>query len=336
MATAFSAPVGQTEAGNTAEDVKKVQIALAQLNMLSLSHGETPAPNSAVSPNKIPRTIEAIKRFQRLKVNNLTGIPALFGNSTYTTGIIGANDKDFSFKILRDYIEYLVSFTNPGNPNAQVNISFHNFINSKHTIYPDGVGYMGAVMTNLPLKEYEALGLNKLQAEALRFVSTHEGNFDAVNSYDKANFSYGFIQFAGNNSTGGLAPMLALMKINRPETFRRYFQQYGIDVEYAILKGEISRANLTAVHPLNGKLLRKSEAEICVKNFKTITSIFIRAAYNLDVQRAQIEAAKRMFVGPAFNIEADFKIRVIRTLGPDRTFDRYYSFRKRTYSPTRY
>lgn len=318
LSAPLSAPVGLSEVGNNAEDVKKVQIALVQLNLLSLTHGETPATSTSVSPAKLPKTIEAIKRFQRLRVEYWRGMPAIAGNSSYTAGVIGRDDKDLSFKILRDYIEYLVSFPNPNNAAAIVNVSFRNFIPSKYTQYTEGVSYQGEVVTGLPLKEYEQLGLNKLQAQALRFVSTHEGNFDAINSYDKATFSYGFIQFAGSNSTGGLAPMLALMKINRPAAFKQYFQQYGIDVEYAVLKGEINKASLLAIHPVSGKLLRRGEAEACIKSFKTLTAVFIRAAYHIDMQRAQIEAAKRMFVMPAFNIEAGFRIRVIRTLGPDR------------------
>lgn len=310
----LSAPVGRTNTGNIASDLAKVQQALVLLGFLDAGAmlAETATANTALSPERLPRTIAAIKHFQTNLVVFWVGRnPSV--NRTFSEDLIGKDDTDLSFKILKEFARYSVAFAHP-NKNERINTSpFSNYVKSNSTINLGGISYEGSVQPeNLPVEEYEKIGLNRTQAKCLRIVSQHEGRFDAINSYDKATFSYGFIQFAGNG--GGLAPMLAMLKYRYPNTFNQRFQRYGIDVEYGINnKGAISKGNITVVNN-QGTLLRGSEAEIHIARSLTLTAVFIRAAHDINVQRAQIESAKRNYVTHALNLTADFALRTIKVL----------------------
>jgi peptidoglycan endopeptidase LytF len=56
--------------------------------------------------------------------------------------------------------------------------------------------------------------------DVLHFIGKNEGCFDAVNSYDKAIFSFGFIQFTGASASGSiLSKVLQRMKQNNSDAF---------------------------------------------------------------------------------------------------------------------
>jgi LysM repeat protein len=316
LANPLSAAVGNTTIGNTADDVSKVQQLLVRTGYLPISHTETPQTGTAISPALLPQTIAAIKKFQAQRVDFWRNMPVVAGSRSYIAGVVGKDDNDLTFKLLKEHTEYYAEFTDPES-GKRVAVEFRNYVRSQHTVYPEGISLEGTVgVQDFSLKVFEDFGLNRIQARALKFVSAHEGKFDAINSFDKAIFSYGFIQFSGNG--GGLAPMLALLKYRHPVTFRERFQRYGIDVEYAITDGDIRRANVTAIRLYDGKLVRRQEAEAYFKNSKIFTTIFIAAARDAKIQHAQIESAKRRYVVSALNIDADFTLPVVRLLETDK------------------
>lgn len=77
-----------------------------------------------------------------------------------------------------------------------------------------------------------ALGYPATDAPILAAVSALEGGFDSIQTYDRAKFSWGFIQFAG---IGSLAAVLQQLKIDEPGLFERYFARYGIDINNGVL-----------------------------------------------------------------------------------------------------
>lgn len=296
----LNSPVGATATGNMPNDVRKVQTTLRTLGY-TIPEAEIPKPDAieAIPQNKLINTIAAIRDFQYDRVKYWVGKDYVTGDTDYLTGIVNKNNTDLTFKILSDYTRYTATFT---LDNGQIKkATFNNHTRSAYTVDLAGISFIGDVEpTILDFSEYEKIGLNTDQARALKYVSEHEGKFDAINSYDRALFSYGFIQFAGGNR--GLAPTIALFKHLYPQAFAQQFQQYGIDVEYSIANGDIQKAQLAVFDPRVQRWLRRISAETLLKNDKRLTALFIKAAYNTNMQRAQIESAVRRYVIPALGI----------------------------------
>jgi hypothetical protein len=131
-------------------------------------------------------------------------------------------------------------------------------------------------------------------ARALQFVSQHEGGFDAVNTWDCARFSWGFIQFAGGR---GFPQVLAHLKAQEPALFQRYFAQYGVDV----LPGRTGNPVPLCVDAKRNVMLFGDKAEQCIGDNPLLVGLFIRAGRDPEIQRAQIEAALNLYVGPALS-----------------------------------
>lgn len=318
LAGGLSAAVGTTNWGNRSSDVSKVQQALQTIGYLSSNHNETPQAGGASLPHDLPKTIQAIRRFQEERVNFWKNKSDLTGSIKFLNGIVDRNDDDLTHKILKEYTRYTFRFKDPQNPSETVSDQLQNYAKSWHTVDTRGVWYVGKLMPSiLPLTEYQRLGLDAKQAQALQYVSKHEGNFDAINSYDRAIFSYGFIQFAG--AGGGLAPFLGFLKHQYPTTFATYFQQYGIDVCYSIKSGNINYATISFFDTQQDKLLVGEEAESMFRTDKRLTALFVRAAYAKEVQLAQIASAKRNYLVPALNIRFSFSLPVIEELNWDKT-----------------
>jgi hypothetical protein len=131
-------------------------------------------------------------------------------------------------------------------------------------------------------------------ARALQFVSQHEGGFDAVNTWDSARFSWGFIQFAGGR---GLPQLLAYLKSQEPDLFQRYFGQYGVDV----LPGRTGLPVPLCVDTKRKRVLFGERAEQCIGDNPVLVGLFIRAGRDPRIQRGQIEAALNQYVEPALS-----------------------------------
>lgn len=310
--------VGETNYGNLKEDVINLQKRLIDLGNLSQWHGETPSL-AQTPPAKIHHTIAALKRFQADRVIYWKGKTAHVGAAAqkYQYGIAVPND--LTHYLLQNYTDYRITFPLANNPSVRESADFHDFVEAYFTEDVTGIAYIGKVKAeNIDLWEYRKLGLSNAEARALQYVSQHEGNFDAINSYDKALFSWGFIQFAGGN--GGLVSMLAMMKHLQPETFKTFFQEFGIDVEYSIniVRKDIREANLVIFDRFSGKLYRGLPAEQYLKDNKMLFGVFLRAAYDKNVQLAQIRAAKDKYVVPALSIKLDLRVPVVQKLSSNK------------------
>lgn len=138
----------------------------------------------------------------------------------------------------------------------------------------------------------EASGLSPESIDALRFISRHEGGFDAINTWDRARFSWGFIQFAGGY---GFPPALAHFKAKSPELFQSLLADYGVDV----LPGENDRPEPVFVDSQAGKTLRGNAAEQAFGDDPLVIALFIRAGRVPEAKQRQVEAAIRDYALPA-------------------------------------
>lgn len=295
---------------NRPDDLEKVQKRLAQLNLLAMDSEESPEQirkslgDIAITANLIPKTIEAIERFQskfqvRFWIEHSSRVKLMQTNQ-YTFGVISPND--ITYRLLKEYTEYKLHFDHP-HTGDEMSVRFHNFPRSEYTQFYQGVFYPGTSNPKIPLSVFEKLGLDADLAAALQYVSTHEGSFDAINSYDSAIFSFGFIQFAGNG--GGLSLFLATIKKKAPQVFKEFFQKYGIDVEFQEDAEGIQKAEILVANPYDkgGKYLVKGiEAERVIRSDKQLYGVFIRSGHYLPIVTLQIDTAIRFYIQPALDI----------------------------------
>ncbi len=174
-----------------------------------------------------------------------------------------------------------------------------NITQSLHMRYPEGILYPGQSTLDLPVERVASVGLTRQQAAALEFVSTHEGKYDAINSYDSAIFSYGCIQFVGAAAPGGsLNRLLANMKRWAPARFAQVFQAVGID----------STGITTTVLDDNGRALSGDEAWLYIQKNIPIYGAFIQAGFDADLVLEQLRAANDLYVQPTLNMRLQVNI----------------------------
>ena len=174
-----------------------------------------------------------------------------------------------------------------------------NVTNSIHMVYPRGIMYAGQSNIAIDLYSIQSVGLNPETAAALQYVSTHEGKFDAINSYDKAIFSYGFIQFTGAAAVGGsLNRLLASMKINAPGAFSRVFQKAGIDVS----------GSTVIVTDDNGRTLQGDQAWLYIQQTLPLYGTFIQAGFEPALVLEQLRMANALYVQPALTAKLPLNI----------------------------
>ena len=316
-------PVGKVF-NNQPADLEKVQNRLIQLRLLNPNHGESPnvlmsrLGRSPIGQGSIPNTIRALEQFQtKYRVEYWTNdkFRAMLGTSAYSRGIVNPND--LTYKLLREYAEYTLIVPHPTMQGRFITAQFNNFVRSSFNEYYQGIGYKGTFMPDVPFKTFADLGLDENMALALKYVSSHEGNFDAINTYDKANFSWGFIQFAGKggNTNGSLPAVIATMKHNHPQLFAEYFQKVGIDIDIQMRNGQIHDGNLKVydLHAVTGKHQTEGiDAEIALKSDKQLYGAFIRAAHHPAFYSAQLERAVVGYVNPALGIKTDINTNRLR------------------------
>jgi peptidoglycan endopeptidase LytF len=282
-------------------DVQKVQARLVQLNLLSQNHNEAPG-NERLRLNNLPQTVKALQRFQERYKASFWSAAArlrLVNALPYRVGQVVPGD--VTELLLKSHTHYLLSFPHP-TANGSISASFSNFVASTHTRYPWGVYLRGDAAPELPLSLFTDLGLSPSLAEAVKFISAHEGNYDAINTYDKAIVSFGFIQFAGNG--GGLGAVLGTMKRRFPAVFEQYFIKFGIDVRYQLRNNEVHKGQLRVADLRSGNVrwVEGIPAEHVINQQVLLVAPFIRSAYNLQLLSCQVEHAVKGYVEPALGI----------------------------------
>jgi len=194
---------------------------------------------------------------------------------------------------------------------GQVVANMVDHVNSVHTVFPEGLMYAGQSRMELSLSTIQEVGLTPMQAAALQFVSVHEGSFDAINSYDKAIFSYGFIQFTGAAAVGSsLNRLLASMEANAPSAFRNVFGRVGIDTE-----GIGKNATVTVLDD-DANRRRGDDAWLYIQRNIPLYGAFIQAGFEPSLVREQLRMANDLYVQPALNFKLDVTLGGIRLTVP--------------------
>ena len=131
------------------------------------------------------------------------------------------------------------------------------------------------------LRRLARLGLPTDSAAILAAVSSFEGGYDAIQTFDRGKFSWGFIQFA---ATGGLPRLLDAMKRQWPATFHTCFTRAGIDVR----DGRLVIAS-------NGRTYTGRHAADQLHDQPLLWMAFLRSSHREDVKDAQVMAAYQAY-----------------------------------------
>jgi hypothetical protein len=279
-------PAASPGPANEPDDVRAVQVRLVRLGFLRPDHAESPGEGASLTPAVLRATRDAIKRFQTREVSFWKKANAVTG--TITSEVVAPDDATHALLgLISTYVERL--------PRGKT-VEFRDYPATPFTVHPRGASYVGTESPwRLPLDEWTTLGLTEPEAKALRYLTSNEGNFDAINTFDIARISFGSIQFAGGR---GLPRFMALFKASRADAFRRVFAAFGIEVEYDLEGDDVLNAVVTVVDPASARLLRGSEAETALQADPRMWAAFVAAGADRDVQLAQIDAATRDYVRP--------------------------------------
>ena len=220
--------------------------------------------------------------------------------ATYTAGQIAPGDATFIY--LSNHKKYTMSWKQEDGSKKSRTRS--NFVKSGVTTYEEGISDAGTIDPEKSSidKFKKAGGIDESRAKALRHASHHEGNYDAINTYDRAVISYGFIQFAGGNRS--IEYLFGRIKSEHPKVWQSLFAKYGIDVEYKTSKSGVvkkSSCRIVIHDAENSKTLRGLEAEQALKNNIKFSGVLMKAAENKVVQDMQIAVAVSNYVRPSEN-----------------------------------
>ena len=128
-------------------------------------------------------------------------------------------------------------------------------------------------------------GLDPGRGALLAAVSGLEGGFDALQTYDRARFSWGFIQFT---AIGGLPSLMIRMRTRAPREYAQYFQSAGLDAA----PGQLVVTN-------GAKQWRGWRAVTRLHDDPTLWKPFLLAAHDPVVQAVQVGAAYEHYLVPA-------------------------------------
>jgi peptidoglycan endopeptidase LytF len=287
----LSGSVGRGGANNP-NDVRKVAQRLAQLKIIPSASAS--AASVATGIATFQRKFHAKWWASRIFAYGDVKVK-LLPTTQYTDGKVSPNDA--TYMILRDFTRYRIEFRDPKG-RTQV-ASFKDFPKSNYCAYARGISFMGTASHVL---NFARVGAPPLLGKIFTFISGHEARFDGINSYDKAFFSWGFMQFAGGGRS--LHTLLALMKYRNPELFYDVFQRFGVDVEYTFSNNRFqptaTRLAVFVPNPSDGKtILKGEEAEKHIRSNKFLHAVFIRAGHNQQIAELQALFAMYEYANPA-------------------------------------
>lgn len=158
----------------------------------------------------------------------------------------------------------------------------------------------GVIRMGRRVKDYSGEDLKRLQAmfaragkteverKVMQAVSSLEGGFEAINTYDTGHVSIGFIQFiTAIDGTGSLSDVLLRHKTDDPADFQRTFRRFGIDVA--------PERVIVVVDPTTGTEKRGAEAVQAIIDDKRLTAVFERAGGTDAFRLAQLAVARSRY-----------------------------------------
>lgn len=335
---ALKGKVGKVAEGNEEAELNAVQQRLVGLGKLSSKDLALEVPTvirakhpdlykggkTSIDQKHIPKTIKAIQDFQTegqfrhsfWKTKTFAGKD--LSSLSWENGVVSKGD--LSEFILSHYQKVTYGFKDESGKDKSLTAG--NFEKTGVTRDAAGRSVVGtADAASFTVDEFKAYGISEVEAKALLFVSRNEGKFNAVNTYDRAAISFGFVQFAGGSGGGTFPKMMATLKQDSPAVFKDKFGKYGIDVEFAEQDGNVTSATVVAIDPVTGKVLRGQDAEQYIRNLPGLLGPFLGAGHDKAVQQAQVKTAVKEYVIPSrgskFSADASASVLKYKQSGKD-------------------
>ena len=185
------------------------------------------------------------------------------------------------------YNTFTISYPTPAG--VQKTGIFRDNYPSPNRVNSNGVSYAGKNAFETNTSYFQDLCPQPFYLEVLHHIAKNEGCFDAVNSYDKAIFSFGFLQFTGAQASGSiLSQVLYRFKQRDEYAFNDCFGQYGMDI--------IAGAKPVFRVETTKGILENDAAYMEVANNLSLTGAFIASSYRRSMVRAQVELALEEYV----------------------------------------
>jgi LysM domain len=247
---------------------------------------------------KYSTTVEQLIKSNGLKSNNLfigqvlkIDLPIPTTPTTKPAVVDTVFERRKIFQVKKEnkgtFNNYVLSFPTPAGTSStgliRDNFPSPNIANTK------GVSYVGKSIfqTNTPL--FSDLCQQPFYIDLLHFIAKNEGCFDAVNSYDRAIFSFGFIQFTGGLASGSmLTRVLQRFKTRDEYAFNECFGKYGMNIQNY-------KVPTFQVETLSG--IKEGDAAFLeVANDMQLTTAFIASGFRRSMIRSQVEVAMEEYV----------------------------------------
>lgn len=337
-----------TATANDKDDVVKIQNVLVALGFLK-SGVEVPSQIISkftkvyakdaknIKKEHLKLTIEAIKKAQnhfgvsylstsKTAQLKLLGMDAKI-SPAYKSGLVRKNDATYT--VLTNYTKTTITFQiYDGTKKSTILKNFTKYqaagMDPVHSYGNTGDLKPDLLAPKLDTKLFTDIGLSVTQAKALMWVSANEGGFDAFNTYDNQYISVGFSQLSGNNT---FERYLAYIKYREPDLFKKYFADYGIDVDFTVGKTNVDNVKLYIYDPDGnagkGQVLidekgKNGGAKKYIREHPELIAAFVRAAYDPRIQAVQIETTVREYVRYAEKIKIHLSVSRVEILSADK------------------
>ncbi len=247
---------------------------------------------------KYSTTVEQIIKNNGLRTNNLfigqvlkIGLPSPTNPTKPPVIIDTVFERRKVFQVKKEnkgtFNNYVLSFPTPSATSStgimRDNFPSPNIANSR------GVSYIGksTFMNNAGL--FSDICQQPFYVDLLHYIAKNEGCFDAVNSYDRAIFSFGFIQFTGGLASGSmLTRVLQRFKTRDEYAFNDCFGKYGMNIQnYKVPTFQIE--TLSGIKEGDAAFLE-------VANDMQLTTAFIASGFRRSMIRSQVEVAMEEYV----------------------------------------
>ncbi|MDI9870336.1 LysM peptidoglycan-binding domain-containing protein [Flectobacillus roseus] len=290
IAKKFNISVDQLKQFNNLYDNN---ISIGQTLNVSSGGGYTPSYSDPVYPSNNPVYPNTDPVYPNNSTPNYGSYSSGGGSSYSGSGSGGSTASSISSFVVRkdnkgSYNSIVISY--PSSYGTDSTGTMRDNYPSPNLVNPRGVSYFGKSTFDSQRYQFEDLLPKPFYADVLHFIGKNEGCFDAVNSYDKAIFSFGFIQFTGASASGSiLSKVLQRMKQNNSDTFYNSFGKFGVDVSgYG--------APVVSVRGASG-----DAAFTTVANDLQLTGVFIAAGFEREMIRAQIQIAQEEYMNKALS-----------------------------------
>lgn len=158
-----------------------------------------------------------------------------------------------------------------------------NAINSPYTVFYEGLDNSRNPASISVKSVLNETAFSQSVKNILLSVSSNEGKFWTINTYDRMLLTWGMFQWAGGDTQSSLFKALQGIKQLIPAEYNFRFQRFGIDID--------EKKHVLKVMSSDGNWLLGRKAAEYIKDSPELTAVFCVAGQVKSLQKAQITVA---------------------------------------------